>query len=194
MFELCENTLYCYVMPCENTRYCYVMPCKITLIVHLLITFVTIYSRRRLKVNTDTTEFQWPISKQIHYFSMDVAAYTHTSPHKHHSVCGLYSIAFTRVRYILYFAQWFSLVRGMCLRSVVLSHDVTRDTLTSCSLHTLFLCSNQKLAKQEAQPSRTGVVLIRIRLHFILLCFPTSPLLPILITIVSLTPLTFIFL
>jgi hypothetical protein len=63
---------------CESTRYCYAMPCKITVAVYLLITFGTICSRRRLKLKADTAEFQWPISKQIHYFTLDVAAYTHS--------------------------------------------------------------------------------------------------------------------
>jgi hypothetical protein len=134
--------LFCFcVWTCESTRYCPVMPCKITTVVHLLIIFDTICSRRRLKVKADTTEFQWPISKQIHYFATDLR-HTRTRPHTHFSVCGLYSIASTRVRNILYFAQLFCLVRGMCLRSVVLSHDVTRDTLTSWLLRSLFLCSN----------------------------------------------------
>jgi len=64
-----------------STGYCYVTSCKITVAVHLLITFCTICSRSRPKVKADTTELQRPISKQFHYFAMDIAAYTHLPTH-----------------------------------------------------------------------------------------------------------------
>ena len=135
------------IWTCESKRYCYVMPCRITVTVHLLITLGTICSRRRLTVKADTMAFQWPISKQIHYFAMDVAAYTHSPTHTDFSVCGFYSIASTKARNILYFAQLFCLVRGMCLRSVCVI--TRRDSWhTACFLPSFFLFSNKKLVKQ----------------------------------------------